>query len=256
MVMVSLKAQHNIVRVPSKRARSPRGNITDTGCDMFFKGSRDEKDAAFPQHIIIQSFPSGQNGTNAVTRKLPKPEQSIAKRPRGSASGKDAMARQGSNRASVRTANTTSSKLVANKSFKTPSATGVVLPPSDAAKPKRSLSKKATRSRKSATSPVAVRIDSQEPIKPDHQHADLDRSLKGISRSHSIAVYRKNGPLDAVGYWLRSAAKSLRNLIPQSPARFRSSRDMEVLMRENESLRQQVERLLSEDKQAFRSPIS
>jgi hypothetical protein len=77
---------------------------------------------------------------------------------------------------------------------------------------------------------------------------DTHIETKPLPRSAAVTAYRKNGPLDALAYWLRSSARSLTTLFKRAkPAPIAKTPISEVdrLRDENLALQRRIETLLA-----------
>lgn len=64
-----------------------------------------------------------------------------------------------------------------------------------------------------------------------------------LPRARSVTVYRKNGVVDVLGYWMRSRVSDLLKLFSPRPKLARPAPKMADLIAENTALRQEIARL-------------
>ncbi|WP_373476040.1 hypothetical protein [Sphingorhabdus sp.] len=64
-----------------------------------------------------------------------------------------------------------------------------------------------------------------------------------LPRARSVTVYRKNGVVDILGYWMRSRVSDLLKLFSPRPKSARPAPKMADLIAENTALRQEIARL-------------
>jgi hypothetical protein len=64
-----------------------------------------------------------------------------------------------------------------------------------------------------------------------------------LPRAKAVAVYRKNGLLDVVGYWMRTRMADLAKLFAPRPKTRKRVPKMADLIAENTALRQEIARL-------------
>jgi hypothetical protein len=89
---------------------------------------------------------------------------------------------------------------------------------------------------------------------PPIQHAPVDTpaEVKQLPRSAAVTVYRKNGPIDAIAYWLRSQGRSFATLFkrPKSNALPKAAIiEINRLRLENLLLQRRIEMLMAEQHQ-------
>ena len=64
-----------------------------------------------------------------------------------------------------------------------------------------------------------------------------------LPRARAVAVYRKNGPLDVIGYWMRTRLSDVVKLFAPRPKKGKRVPKMADLIAENTALRQEIARL-------------
>lgn len=89
---------------------------------------------------------------------------------------------------------------------------------------------------------------------PPIHHAPVDKTaeVRQLPRSAAVTVYRKNGPLDAIAYWLRSQGRSFSTLFkrPKSIALPKAAIiEINRLRLENLLLQRRIEMLMAEQHQ-------
>lgn len=108
---------------------------------------------------------------------------------------------------------------------------------------KGSATKAARPAEKEAARPATLVADVTPPVVPTATAPGVEQSTAPLPRARAVAVYRKNGLLDVIGYWLRSGWSGLaapfhrrRTPSPKAPP-------VAQILAENAALRKEVARL-------------